>query len=83
MSRQCYLGAEPPGSNTSIATSGLSEEIDNLKYTIEESNSGYKNFCVLENYILSIEWLYLAAKGHRRAKFSFKDNSVIKKWLIP
>ena len=83
MSRQCYLGDKSPGSDVSIPTSGLTEKIDNLKYSIEESESGYKNFCVIETYIKSIEWLYLAAKGHRRAYFSFKNNLLEKKWLIP
>ena len=83
MSRQCYLGSETPGSNSSKATSGLTEDVDNMKYTIEESEIGYKNFCVIENYIKSIEWLYLAARGHRRAHFSLENSSVKKKWLIP
>mgnify|MGYP001984537853 FL=1 len=83
MSRQCYLGDKAPGSNTVSPTSGLTEEIDNHKYSIEESEIGYKNFCVIETYIKSIEWLYLAAKGHRRAYFSLKNNSLEKKWLIP
>ena len=83
MSRQCYLGKNPPGSVSLLPSSGLSEDIDNLKYTIEESEIGYKNFCVIETFIKSIEWLYLAAKGHRRAFFSFKNNLLEKKWLIP
>ena len=37
MSRQCYLGDEAPGSYASIPTSGLTEHIDNLKYSKEES----------------------------------------------
>tara|TARA_Y100000590_G_scaffold455976_1_gene605605 strand:+ start:22 stop:636 length:615 start_codon:yes stop_codon:yes gene_type:complete len=83
MSRQCYLGDKAPGSNTSIATSGLSIDVDNLKYTKEESEFGYKNFCVIETYIKSIEWLYLAAKGHRRAYFNLNKKQLEKKWLIP
>ncbi len=83
MSRQCYLGNKSPGSETSLPTSGLTENIDNLKYSIEESEIGYKNFCVIEISINSIEWLYLAAKGHRRALFTLKNNLVEKKWLIP
>ena len=83
MSRQCYLGDKAPGSNTLIPASGLTIDIDNLKYTLEESEIGYKNFCVIETFIESIEWLYLAAKGHRRAYFSLKNNSLEKKWLIP
>ena len=83
MSRQCYLGQKAPGSFFNNATSGLTEDIDNLKYTIMESEVGYKNFCVIENFINTIEWLYLAAKGHRRALFTLKNNSLEKKWLIP
>ena len=83
MSRQCYLGNKAPGSNALEPTSGLTSDIDNLKYTIEESEIGYENFCVIETFIKSIEWLYLAAKGHRRAYFSLKNNSLEKKWLIP
>jgi len=83
MSRQCYLGNKAPGSNTLEAASGLSSDIENFKYTIEESEIGYENFCVIEIFIQSIEWLYLAAKGHRRAYFLLKNNSLEKKWLIP
>ena len=83
MSRQCYLGDKVPGSITLTPTSGLTHDVDNLKYSFEESEIGYKNFCVVETFIKSIEWLYLAAKGHRRAYFSLKNNSLEKKWLIP
>ena len=83
MSRQCYLGKNPPGTNSPVPTSGLSEEIENFKYTIEESEIGYKNFCLIETFITSIDWLYLAAKGHRRAQFILENDSVEKKWIIP
>ena len=83
MSRQCYLGDKTPGFDSSEPTSGLSADVDNLKYTKDESEIGYKNFCVIETFIKSIEWLYLAAKGHRRAYFTLKNNSLEKKWLIP
>ena len=83
MSRQCYLGDKAPGTNFPSPTSGLTENVDNLKYSKEESEIGYKNFCVVETFIKSIEWLYLAAKGHRRAYFLLKNNSLEKKWLIP
>ena len=83
LSRQCYLGNKAPGFESIEPTSGLSENVDNLKYSKEESEIGYKNFCVVEGFIKSIEWLYLAAKGHRRAYFLHKNNSLEKKWLIP
>ena len=83
MSRQCYLGEKGPGSISVIPTSGLSKNIDDFKYSIEESEIGYKNFCLVENFINSIEWLYLAAKGHRRAFFSLNNDLIEKKWINP
>ena len=83
MSRQCYLGDRPPGADSFKPTSGLTENINNLKYSVKESETGYQNFCVIETFVQSIEWLYLAAKGHRRAHFVIKNNSLEKKWLIP
>ena len=83
MSRQCYLGDKASCSKALLPTSGLTEEIENYEYSIEESEIGYKNFCVIETFINSIEWLYLAAKGHRRALFEFKGSSMKKKWLVP
>ena len=83
MSRQCYLGINAPGKKTKNPTSGLTEDIDNFNFTHEESEIGYKNFCVIEFYIKSIEWLYLAAKGHRRALFLLNKKIIEKKWLIP
>ena len=83
MSRQCYLGKNAPGTETFKPTSGLTDNIDNLKYSLEESEIGYQNFCVIETFINSIEWLYLAAKGHRRALFNLKKDLVEKKWITP
>jgi len=83
MSRKCYLATHAPGTLSEEPTSGVSDEIENLKYTLEESESGYENFCVIEAKIKSIEWLYLAAKGHRRAKFEYDNKDIKKYWLTP
>jgi 3-hydroxyisobutyrate dehydrogenase len=48
---------------------------------MEQSEVGYKNFTVIQCKIKSIEWLYLAAKGHRRAKFDLTNNT--DSWLVP
>jgi len=48
---------------------------------MEQSEEGYKNFTVIKCKIKSIEWLYLAAKGHRRAKFDLETNKNV--WLVP
>ena len=40
-------------------------KLEDFDYTMEQSEDGYKNFTVIKCHIKSIEWLYLAAKGHR------------------
>jgi len=81
ISRKCYLVDNGPGRESDIPTSGLKPELDNFEFTMEQSEEGYKNFTVIQCKIKSIEWLYLAAKGHRRAKFDLINNKDT--WLIP
>jgi pyridoxamine 5'-phosphate oxidase len=81
ISRKCYLVNNGPGTESSTPTSGLKPELDNFEFTMEQSEVGYKNFTVIQCKIKSIEWLYLAAKGHRRARFDLDNNKKI--WLVP
>ena len=81
ISRKCYLVDNGPGTESDLPTSGLKPELDNFDYTKEQSEEGYKNFTVIQCKIKSIEWLYLAAKGHRRAKFNLENNKDT--WLVP
>lgn len=81
MSRKCYLLDNGPGTESPNPTSGLKPELDNFEFTMEESEKGYKNFTVIQCKIKSIEWLYLAAKGHRRARFELDNNKEY--WLVP
>ena len=81
MSRKCYLVENGPGTVSSSATSGLKPELDNFEFTMEQSEKGYKNFTVIQCRLKCMEWLYLAAKGHRRAKFDIENNKEY--WLIP
>ena len=82
MSRKCYLVDNGPGIESPAPTSGLKPEIDNFEFTIKQSEVGYKNFSAIQCKIKSIEWLYLAAKGHRRARFEFGDINK-EYWLTP
>jgi pyridoxamine 5'-phosphate oxidase len=81
ISRKCYLVDSGPGTESPTPTSGLKPELDNFEFTMKQSEEGYKNFTVIQCKIKSIEWLYLAAKGHRRAKFDLENNK--EHWLIP
>ena len=81
ISRKCYLVENGPGTESSSPTSGLKPELDNFEFTMEQSEEGYKNFAVIQCKIKTIEWLYLAAKGHRRARFDLINNK--ENWLVP
>ena len=81
ISRKCYLVDNGPGTISASPTSGLKPEFDNFEFTLEQSEEGYKNFTVIQCKIKSFEWLYLAAQGHRRAKFELDNNKEY--WLVP
>ena len=81
ISRKCYLVDNGPGSESASPTSGLKPELDNFEFTVEQSEEGYKNFTVIQCKIKLIEWLYLAAKGHRRARFDLETKKDT--WLVP
>ena len=81
ISRKCYLVDNGPGTESDIPTSGLKPELDNFEFTMEQSEEGYKNFTVIQCKIKLIEWLYLAAKGHRRARFDLETKKDT--WLVP
>jgi len=83
MSRKCYLVDNGPGTESATPTSGLKPGLDNFEFTMKQSEEGYKNFTVVQCKINSLEWLYLAAKGHRRARFDYLSNETIFKWLTP
>ena len=82
ISRICYLVNNGPGSVSEKHTSGLDSKFDNFDFTKEQSEEGYKNFCVIKCKIKTIEWLYLAAKGHRRALINFEGSKKFT-WLVP
>ena len=81
MSRKCYLSPQAPGDFINDSASDLSKDMGNDIPTYEQSEIGYKNFCVIESKIKSFEWLYLASQGHRRAKFMLDENKST--WLVP
>ena len=81
ISRKCYLVDNGPGTESLHPTSGLKPGLDSFAFTMAQSEEGYKNFTVIQCEIKSIEWLYLAAKGHRRARFELEGDKEF--WLVP
>ena len=80
-SRKCYLTLHNPSSFTDSSTSGLSEDIEQEKFTLLESEAGFTNFGIVSIQVQSIDWLWLNHAGHRRAFFDYEKESYL--WMIP
>jgi hypothetical protein len=78
MSRQCY-GTEP-GPGSAIAEGGA---FTLPEPTAEETARGREHFCAVTVEIGSLEWLYLAQSGHRRAHFDWTGDGWFGRWLAP
>jgi pyridoxamine 5'-phosphate oxidase len=46
-------------------------------------NAGREHFSVVVLTLEHIDWLYLAARGHRRAGFDWHDGRWVGRWLAP
>lgn len=83
--RRCYMAEAAPGSTVEGATSGLPIWIEG-KQPVEEQLLPYRpNFALLWFDIASVEFLFLANAGHRRAKWHWDEHAGnwSGRWLIP
>lgn len=83
--RRCYMAEAAPGTPSVKPSSGLPDWIEG-KQPDEEQLVNYRaNFAALMVEIETIEWLYLANVGHRRAHWQWDpaQNQWAGRWLIP
>lgn len=72
-SRACYRVATAPGAP--IADPHAVTTID---------GDGEAHFTIVDVAVDALEWLYLAAQGHRRARYSrAADGAITSEWLVP
>jgi len=83
MSRKCYLTKKAPSSITDIPEDGIDLDLKGKEPTKADSEIGYKNFTVIENKIVEIDWLYLDASGHRRLNIKLNNKKPSFDWIIP
>ena len=76
-SRLCY-GVEP-GPGTSIGEAWEWQQGDESG---AEAGS-FDNFCAVVLQVETLEWLYLAYRGHRRALFDWRSGALTQTWLVP
>lgn len=83
--RRCYMAEAAPGTAIAQPSSGLPEWIEG-KQPEEDQLADYRgNFAALMFHADSIEWLYLANAGHRRARWQWDQtqNLWLGRWLVP
>lgn len=74
-SRACYRVDPAPGSVIAAP--------DALAPDAFAEPDAFKNFARVEIAVGSLEWLYLAVAGHRRARFDWRDGEATAVWLVP
>ena len=82
-SRKCYLSLKAPGTFIKKSEEGIPIKFLGKEPNKKESEKGYKNFAVISNHILSIEWLCLSSQGHKRIKYNWNNRKLSYQWLIP
>lgn len=68
--RRCYLAVGAPGSPAPAPTSGLPPEVEGICPDESQLLAARENLSVLLIEPTSLDWLYLAHDGHRRAQFT-------------
>lgn len=77
MSRLCYATETAPGSR--VAAPPVAPRIGE-----SEPDSGYADFCAVVIMVEKLEWLFLAAAGHQRARFEWdEEGGVDAYWIAP
>ena len=80
-SRKFYLTKYNPSSHIEEKDDGLPPGLKGKTPTSEQSEEGKKNFCVVDNKITEIDYLYLKSSGHERMVLDFNNNK--SSWIAP
>jgi pyridoxamine 5'-phosphate oxidase len=83
ISRRCYLTSAPPGTPSLVPTAGLPADLTMLRPPLERTTPGRAAFAVVVVQVQSLDWLYLAAQGQRRAGFSRDGQRWMSTWMVP
>ncbi len=75
-SRLCYGVSPNPGVEITDPRMAAQE-------TSGDRDAGRENFAAVSVDIACLEWLYLAAHGHRRARFTWEGQNPTAAWRVP
>ncbi|MDC3090347.1 pyridoxamine 5'-phosphate oxidase family protein [Paracoccaceae bacterium] len=80
-SRKCYLTKYDPSCKIDKKDDGLPFELKGKTPSLKQSEDGKKNFCVVDNKITEIDYLYLKSSGHERMRLDFSSYRF--SWMAP
>ena len=75
MSRVCYAQMPMPGAELQFP--GLADP------SVLAGAEAFDRFAAVRAQIVTLEWLYLAASGHRRAIFDWRSDEIRMRWVVP
>ena len=82
--RRCYLAEDAPGAVSDRGVSGLPEWAEGIQPTEEQVAPARENFAIVLIELTSLDWLYLANSGHRRAQFTREVGGKWDgRWVVP
>jgi pyridoxamine 5'-phosphate oxidase len=83
--RRCYMATAALGAISDQPRSGLPAWIEGREPTDEEIAPARYHFALLHVEFKTVEWLFLANAGHRRARWVWNANSAQWEgcWLVP
>ena len=83
--RRAYMAMVAPGTVVENPTSGLPAYIEGHQPTDEDIAPARENFALLHVEFDTMEWLYLANSGHRRARWRWNADTASwdGSWLVP
>lgn len=83
--RRCYLAEQAPGVVVEQPTSGLPKSVEGRQPDDAELAPARDNFAILLFTFHTLEWLYLANSGHRRARWQWDSGAADWRghWLAP
>lgn len=83
--RRAYMATTAPGTVVDQPVSGLPAFIEGRQPTDDDIAPARKNFALLHVEFDTVEWLYLANSGHRRARWLWNTAAANWEgcWLIP
>jgi pyridoxamine 5'-phosphate oxidase len=82
-SRSNYCSVQPPGTPIAEPSAALPVHWRDGGMTVEQSEAGWPNFCVIVTTVERLEFLQLKSDGHHRIAFTWRGDQFDAAWIVP